>query len=117
MAKDIPPGATLKDLSAQFNQFTIPLRLRTFSPLEPEMWGKVVVSEGEVDLFLGGVAKPLRVTPAVPGIIPADTPFRLERTGKPVRFQIHYFHEARLTDGKELATLLAGRPAERRGAS
>jgi len=117
MDKDIPPGAFLKDISAQINQHTLPLQLRTFSPLAPELWGRVVVSEGEVDLFLDGSSQPRRVTPAAPGIIPVDTPFRLESTGKPVRFQIHYFHEARLTDEKELATLLAGRQAGRRGAT
>ncbi|MCH9046304.1 MAG: hypothetical protein IIA40_09370 [SAR324 cluster bacterium] len=116
MAHNIPMGAYLKDLSPLVNQHTIPHAMQVFSPLDPEIWGKVVVSEGEVNLFLAGSEKPIRCTRESPGIIPADAPYRLESAGKPVRFQIHYYHEAKLADADELSALLAAAPARRRGA-
>jgi hypothetical protein len=115
MASKIPEGAYLKDLSAQYNHLTVPRHLRLFSRLDSEMWGEVVVSEGEVNLFLEGQREPIRCLPDAPGIIPVDAPFRLESTGKPARFQLRYYHEPRLRDEGELATLLAANPAQRRG--
>ncbi|HKI98235.1 MAG TPA: hypothetical protein VKB51_07165 [bacterium] len=113
MASKIPEGAYLKDISAQYNHLTIPRHLRLFSPLDPEMWGQVVVSEGEVDLMLEGQREPIRCMPEAPGVIPVDTPFRIESTGKPARFQIHYYHEPKLRDEGELASLLSASSAER----
>jgi hypothetical protein len=113
MASSIPQGAYLKDISAQYNHLTIARHLRLFAPLDPEMWGQVVVSEGEVDLFLQGQREPIRCTPADPGVIPVETPFRLESTGRPARFQIRYFHEPKLRDEGELATLLAASSSQR----
>jgi hypothetical protein len=46
-------------------------------------------------------------------VIPVETPFRLESTGRPARFQIRYFHEPKLRDGGELATLLAASSSQR----
>lgn len=115
MASKIPEGAYLKDISAQYNHLTIPRHLRLFSRLDPEMWGEVVVSEGEVNLFLEGQREPIRCLADAPGIVPVATPFRLESTGKPARFQLRYYHEPRLRDEGELATLLAANPALRRG--
>jgi hypothetical protein len=113
MASKIPEGAYLKDISAQYNHLTIPRHLRLFSPLDPEMWGLVVVSEGEVELYLQGQREPVRCLPGAPGVIPVDTPFRIESGGRPSRFQIHYYHEPKLRDEGELAGLLAAGPAWR----
>lgn len=113
MASTIPEGAYLKDISARYNHLTIPRHLRLLTPLDPEMWGKVVVSEGEVNLYLEGQAEPIRCTPDAPGVIPVDTPFRLESAGRPARFQIHYYHEPKLHDEGELASLLAASSAQR----
>lgn len=114
----IPDGAYLKDISAKYNHLTIPRELRVFSELPPEMWGWVLVEEGDLDLFVGsGSAKPTRVTPQQPAVIPVDTPFRVAATGRPVRFQIYYYHEPRLTDEDELASLLAQGARERRPAA
>ncbi len=114
MATEIPAGAYLKEVSAFYNQFTIPRHLRLFSALDAEMWGQVVVSEGEVDLYLEGQSQPIRCMSDAPGVIPAATPYRIEGTGKPVRFQLHFFHEPKLRDDAELATLLAGNAGQRR---
>lgn len=113
MASAIPQGAYLKDISALYNHLTIPRHLRQFSPLDPEMWGRVLVSAGAVDLILQGQGSPVRCTPEAPGIIPVDTPFRIESTGKPTRFQIHYYHEPKLSDSGDLAKLLAENASQR----
>jgi len=116
MASGIPEGAYLKDISAHYNHLTIPRRLRQFSTLDPEMWGEVVVSEGEVDLFLQSRGEALRCTPKQSGVIPEGTAFRLESTGQPARFDIRYYHEPKLSDGGELASLLAAGSAQRQRA-
>ena len=116
MSNAIPAGAYLKDLSAQYNHLTIPRHLRRMTPLDAELWGLVLVSEGEVDLVLQGQRDPIRCFPAAPGTIPAETPFRIEGIGKPARFQIHYYHAPRLRDGGELSALLAASGAQRRQA-
>lgn len=102
----IPKGAYLKDLSPHINAQTIPNRLRVFSGLDPETWGQVVVSEGEVNLLLEG-QKPKLLSSGVEGIIPPGTRFNLESSGENGRFQILYYHEKSLDDGKELASLLS----------
>lgn len=107
MASAIPEGAYLKDISATYNEHTLSRSLRTLSPLEPEMWARVVVFSGEVDLILDGQREPVRCTPQAPGIVPVDTAFRLAATGKPVRFHLEYYHEPKLRDDAELAGLLA----------
>jgi hypothetical protein len=113
MIRKIPEGAYLKDLSAQYNHLTIPRSLRQFARLDPEMWGELVASEGDVNLYLQGQSEPIRCLPDAPGVIPVDTPFRIESTGRPVRFQIRYFHEPKLRDEAELASLLAASCAAR----
>ena len=117
MAAEIPPGAYLKDISPHINQNTIPHDLRALAPLAPETWARVVVSEGEVNLYLARSEQAIRVTSDASVAIPADTPFRLAGSGLPVRFQLHYFHEAPLDDGPELAKLLAEGASGRGGAS
>lgn len=113
MASAIPEGAYLKDVSAYYNHLTISRHMRLFSPLPPEMWGRIVVSEGAVDLHLEGQREPVRCLPDAPGIIPVDTPYRIESTGQPVRFRIEFYHEPRLKDDAELASLLAANAAQR----
>ena len=114
MASAIPQGSYLKGVSPHYNQFTLPRGLRSMAPLEPELWARVVVEEGEVDLVLEGQRVPIRCTPSVPGIIPAATPFRLEPPAHPARFQLHYFHAPRLLDEGELASLLTASAQSRR---
>lgn len=116
MASAIPQGAYLKSLSAHFNEHTLLRHLRGMVPLEPEQWARVVVDVGEVELFLEGQREPIRCTPSAPGVIPADTPFRLEPPAKPARFQLHYYHEPKLRDDGELATLLMASSRSRRQA-
>ncbi len=106
MAVEIPKGAYLKDLSPHINAQTIPNRLRAFSALEPETWGQVVVSEGEVNLLFEG-RQPKLLSPEMEGIIPPGTRFNLASSGENGRFQILYYHEKSLDNGKELASLLS----------
>lgn len=110
----IPQGAYLKDLSARFNQNSLPRWLRVFSPLPPELWGRVVVMEGKVRLIVEG-QEPVTATPQTPAVIPESTEFRVESTGEPCLFYIEYWHEPKLKDADELAGLLGGRdePPER----
>ncbi len=113
MASRIPEGAYLKDISAHYNHLTISRHLRQFSVLDAETWGEVVVSDGDVDLYLQPQREPIHCTPSAPGIIPVNTPFRIESTGRPVRFDIRYYHEPKLRDGGDLAVLLAASSAQR----
>ena len=99
----LPPGAYLKDISAWYNQNTIPRELRAPQSLPPEHWAKVVVEEGELHLFLDAGKTAVAVTAAAPAVIAPETPFRLESTGHSLRFCLHYFHEALVTDPKDLA--------------
>lgn len=108
-AAQLPPGAFLKDISAWYNQNTIPRELRAAHSLPPGHWAQVLVEEGEVQLFLDGAKTPLAVKAGVPATIAPETPVRLESTGKPVRFCLHYFHEPVLADAKALAGELGGR--------
>jgi len=107
MAQQLPEGSYLYEVSAYYNQHTIPRDLRVFTPLPPEFWGVVLVEDGEVNLYLEEAPdKAIRVTAKEPGIIPADTRVRLEATGMPVLFYIRYYHDPKLTDADQLASLL-----------
>ena len=107
MSQELPEGTYLKDISAHYNHLTIPRELRAPGRLPPETWGRLVVEEGEIQLFVEPGAATLRVTPAAPGIIPADSTFRVEDAGVPARFYIEYHHEPRIRDAAELSRLLA----------
>src|SRR5689334_21516996 len=99
----LPPGAYLKDISAWYNQNTIPRDLKANHALPPERWATVVVEEGEVQLFLGGAKTPIVVTPEAVAVIAPETPFNLGSNGKPLRFCLHYYHEPLVDDPKSLA--------------
>lgn len=103
----IPDGAYLSDLSARFNQNSLPRWLRVFSPLPQELWGRVQVLSGEVRLIVQG-AEPVTATPERPAVIPESTEFRIEATGAPCLFYIEYWHEPKLKDATELGNLLGG---------
>lgn len=104
MEPKLPSHATLKDISATYNEHTIPREMQIAHTLPPEIWAEIVVAEGEVQFKTGG--KAARVTHEQPLLIPPNTPFSLAATGKPVRFALRYYHEPVLRDGKELAGLL-----------
>jgi tellurite resistance-related uncharacterized protein len=104
----LPLGAFLKDISAWYNQNTIPREMRATHALPPERWAQVMVEHGEVQLFVDGAKTPIVVTHEQPAVIAPETPFSLGSSGKPTRFCLHYFHEAVLTD---LQGLRGGRAA------
>ena len=107
MSQELPQGTYLKEISAHYNHLTIPRELRAPGALPPETWGRLVVEEGEIQLFVEPNGDALRVTPAAPGIIPADSTFRIEEAGVPARFYIEFYHEPRIRDAAELSRLLA----------
>jgi tellurite resistance-related uncharacterized protein len=102
----LPEGAYLKDISAWYNQNTIPRNLLATHSLPVEHWAAVVVEDGEVQLFLNGAKTPVIVTPVEAAVIAPETPFHVGSSGKPVRFCLHYFHERMETDPKQLAGML-----------
>lgn len=114
MPEHIPPDLVLKDISASFNQNSIPREFSVFSRIPPDQWARVVVSEGEIFLLFGGEDKARCLLPDEPGIIPPEKPFRIASTGKTGRFQILYFHPPALDDAKMLAGLMGQGAAERR---
>ena len=80
MSQELPEGTYLKEISAHFNHLTIPRELRAPGRLPPETWGRLVVEEGEIQLFVepGGAA--LRVTPAAPGKVATTSRVSVEIT-------------------------------------
>jgi hypothetical protein len=108
MAEQLPPGAFRKDLSAAYNQHTIPRELRRPSRLPPETWGLVIVAQGEIALHVGAAA-PRTVSPGMDAVIPPHTDFHVSDTGKPVLFHIEYWHEPRVLDAQDLAAQLGSR--------
>ena len=109
MDPTLPSHAVLKDISATYNQHTIPREFLAAHTLPPEIWAQVVVAEGELDLKRSG--ETLRVTAGRPAVVQPNTPFSLQPTGKPVRFCLHYFHEPVLQDGRSLAAQLGRKRA------
>ncbi len=109
MAHQLPEGAYLKEISAHFNQYTIPRSLLAKSTLQKDMWARVVVEEGHVNLRLGKNGEPERVVPGQAAVIPPETPFSLGPSPDPVRFYLEYHHGPRLNDAAELASQLSRR--------
>jgi len=109
MDAKVPAHATLKGISATYNQDTITRELLHGDETPHEIWAQVVVAEGEVDVKIGGAQ--VRVTPGNPAVIPPNTKYAVAGTGKPVRFHLNFFHEPILADGKSLASQLGRRVA------
>jgi tellurite resistance-related uncharacterized protein len=115
MPHQLPQGAYLQDISAHYNQLTIPRTLLRSAPLASGFWGRLVVEQGKLRLFLDGAAEPRIVTPQDAPVIPAGVAFKVEEAGEAVRFYLEYYHVPRLDDGAELAGLLAGNTSRRSG--
>jgi hypothetical protein len=113
--QSMPQGAYLKDISAHYNQFTIPLALRKFAPLPADVWGRLVVEDGTLKLYLDGGSQATTVTAESPALIPGGAEFMVDGTGSPVRFYVEYHHVPLLEDGAELASLLSRSPARKSG--
>jgi len=107
MADELPEGAYLQDISAHYNQLTVPRTLLADSRLEEEHWGRVVVEEGKLTVRVAGQPQP--ATPGQPVVIPPETAFGVNPPADPVRFYLEYYHEAKLDDADELASLLGRR--------
>jgi hypothetical protein len=114
MLETIPPDLVLKDISARFNQNSIPRELSVFSQIPSDQWARVVVSEGEIFILFRGEDKARCLVPDEPGIIPPEKRFRIASTGKTGRFQILYYHSPAMDDAAQLSGLLAQGAAERR---
>ena len=112
MAHELPEGAYLKDISAHFNQRTIPRELLAPSRLEPETWARVVVEEGQLTLRVGK-GGPEGVSAEIPAIVPPETEFSLSAAPDPLRFYLEYYHESRLDDASEVAAQLGRRSSAR----
>ena len=115
MSQSLPSGAYLKDISAHYNQLTIPRAMRHAAPLPAEVWGRLVVEEGSLGLYLDGGSQATKVAPDSPALIPGGTEFRVEEMGSPLRFYVEYHHVPRLDDGAELAGMLSRVPTRKSG--
>lgn len=113
MSQELPRGAYLKDISAHYNHLTISRALRRSAPLPPGIWGRVVVEQGALKLFLDGGGEATIVAPASPALVPGGAKFRVEESGSPLRFYLEYYHVPQLEDGAELAGLLSRAPARK----
>lgn len=91
-AQGIPEGYFLLDITPTYNQHSMRREMQLFQLLPKGLWGRVVALQGEIVLHVEGGRSPARVEPGRPALIPADTPFRLEPTGKPVRFYLEHHH-------------------------
>lgn len=109
MAHELPEGAYLKDISAHYNQHTIPRHLLVPSLLETDMWARVVVEKGHLNLRLGKKGETERVLPGQPAVIPTDTYFSFGAAPEEVLFYIEYHHGPKLADPAELASQLGRR--------
>lgn len=113
MPQSMPQGTYLKDISAHYNQLTIPLAMRKSASLPTEVWARLVVEDGALKLYLDGGSQATTVTADSPALIPGGTEFRVDGTGSQVRFYVEYHHVPRLDDGAELAGLLSRSPARK----
>lgn len=107
MPDALPRGAYLKDISAHYNQLTVPRNLRHGVSLPAEIWARVVVEEGALKLFLDGGGQPTTAAPDSTALIPGGATFRVEDTGSPLRFYLEYYHVSTLDDGAALAGTLS----------
>ena len=99
----LPENTFLQGISPTYNQHSFGLEMAQLHSLPAYVWGLVRVFQGEVILHLEGGGGALTLTPDTPGVIPRERHFKLEPTGKPVRFHIEYHHEPILRDGAALA--------------
>jgi tellurite resistance-related uncharacterized protein len=109
MDVQIPAHATLKEISATYNQDTISRILLDGDVLPHDLWAQVIVADGEIELKVS--KQKTVVTPASPAVIPPDAQFSFAGTGKPVRFHLNYFHVPVFSDGKSLASQMGRRVA------
>ncbi|MDH4225285.1 MAG: hypothetical protein OEW12_06530 [Deltaproteobacteria bacterium] len=100
MNKHIPAGAYRFEISATFNEKTLPRRFRAVSSLLPQQWAKVIVEEGELDLVLENSKGFQRLNPRMVGIVPPGEGFKLVVTGGGLVVRLEYFHESKVDDQK-----------------
>lgn len=105
MAVELPQDAQLVELSATYNEKSIPRSWRIDHPLPYDRWGKLIVDEGEVLVSVnGGAAQTVAAGESL--VIPPSTPFRMEPGRGAARFCMHYFHPPVLSDPDALVAAL-----------
>lgn len=102
MATELPQDARLVDISAHYNETSIPRELKQSQPLPDGLWGKLIVEEGEILLVVKGSSGGEKLAAESETIIPPETPFRIAPTGAEARFYFQYYHPAILDDPEEL---------------
>lgn len=105
MAVELPQGAQLVELSATYNEKSIPRSWRIDHSLPYDRWGKLMVDEGEVLVSVNGGAAQA-VTAGEPLVISPDTSFRVEPGKGTARFCMHYFDPPVLSNAEELVAAL-----------
>ena len=103
MSRELPQHARLWDISAHYNERTIPRELIHAHTPPPGMWSRIVVEEGKLQARIAGVA--VAVTPAQPAIVPPDAECAVEAPHRPVRFYVEYYHPPIIESPDELAAL------------
>ena len=103
MANDIPENTRLREISAHYNERTLPRELRRPQTLPAGQWAKVIVEEGEVKRIVDGTEH--TVTPGQAGLVPPGMAFSLEATRGAFRFYLQHYHTAPVEHVEELAAL------------
>ena len=103
MAPELPQGARLVEISAHYNETSIPREFMRSQPLPDGLWGKLIVEEGEILLVLEGSSGGEKLAAESETVIPPETAFRIAPTGVAARFYLQYYHPAILDDPEELA--------------
>ena len=103
MASELPQHAQLWDISAHYNERTVPRQLIHAHTPPPGMWARIVVEEGELQTMVAGTA--VAATPERPAIIPPDTECAVEAPHSPVRFYVEYYHPPIIESLDDLAAL------------
>ena len=102
---EIPQDAGLREISPWYNQNTIPRNLRVPSPMPAEIWGKVVVESGALEVAINDGAS-TQVTPDNPAVVPPQKTLQILAPVGEVRFHIQYFHTPRFKDADSLAAAM-----------
>ncbi|MBI3992026.1 MAG: DUF1971 domain-containing protein [Candidatus Lambdaproteobacteria bacterium] len=90
MASELPPHAHLWDISAHYNEHTVPRELIHAHTPPPGMWARIVVEEGELQARVAGAT--VAATPGQPIVLAPDTACAVEPPHRPVRFYVEYYH-------------------------
>jgi tellurite resistance-related uncharacterized protein len=88
---EIPDGYSVSRRTPEFDEHSVPAGLLRNHTTKRGVWGRIIVTRGQVNYIVDGVDEVFELTPGVAGVVVPERPHRVEPVGA-VTFHVEFWH-------------------------